>query len=335
MVKLLLEKGYAYQTEQAIYFDVTKLADYGKLTGQRLSDKEVAARREVVTDPDKDHPYDFSVWFFAVGRFKDHSMKWPSPWGEGFPGWHLECSAIIHTILGDPIDIHTGGVDHIGTHHTNELAQTEAAFGHELARVWMHNEFILVDGAKMAKSKRNFYTLRDIVDRKFAPLAFRLLILQAHYRSEINFTLDSMTAAQNTLLNLYAWADLRFQTDTHAPANQNLLNELAAIKEPLADDLDTPSALAHLFRLIDASWSELSPSDYDIVLPTLDKWFGLGLDHRFDLTKEQTHLIAQREAARAKKNWAHSDELRDELTKSHLELNDTSAGTRWRRNVIS
>lgn len=151
MVRLLLERGHAYQTEQAIYFDVTTAPDYGELSGQRLSDKEVGARSDVVTDPNKRHPSDFAVWFFAVGHFTGHTMRWATPWGEGFPGWHLECSAIIHATLGDPIDIHTGGVDHIGTHHPNEMAQTQGAFGHHLANIWAHSEFVLVDGAKMSK----------------------------------------------------------------------------------------------------------------------------------------------------------------------------------------
>ncbi len=138
MVQLLIDKGFAYQTQQAVYFDVAKLPDYGILSGQRLADKEVGARSTVVTDSAKKSPHDFAVWFFAVGHFADHSMQWESPWGNGFPGWHLECSAIIHATLGDPIDIHTGGVDHIGTHHPNEMAQSEAAFGHPLAHYWIH-----------------------------------------------------------------------------------------------------------------------------------------------------------------------------------------------------
>ncbi|MBX4197590.1 cysteine--tRNA ligase, partial [Candidatus Saccharibacteria bacterium] len=188
IVKILIDKDFAYQTEQAIYFDVSKPQDYGKLTGQKLSDKEVAARAEVVTDAAKRHPQDFGLWFFRTGRFANHSLHWPSPWGDGFPGWHLECSAIIHATLGEPIDIHTGGVDHIGTHHTNEIAQTEAAFGIQLAKYWMHNEHLLVDNQKMSKSKGNYFRLQDIIDHDYEPLALRLLFLQSHYRSQMNFT---------------------------------------------------------------------------------------------------------------------------------------------------
>ncbi|QQR53277.1 hypothetical protein IPG36_04910 [bacterium] len=148
-----------------MYFDVSKLPTYGELTGQKLADKQTE-RSEVVSDPDKHSPFDFAVWFFTVGRYQGHTMHWDSPWGDGFPGWHLECSAIIHATLDDPIDIHTGGVDHIGTHHPNEMAQTEAAHGHP-ANLWVHNEFILVDGAKMAKSKGNSYTLKDVIQKAF------------------------------------------------------------------------------------------------------------------------------------------------------------------------
>jgi cysteinyl-tRNA synthetase len=319
MVKALIDKGFAYQTKQAIYFDVTKLHSYGELSGQKLSDKEVAARSDVVTDPDKLHPQDFAVWFFTVGRYADHSMKWLSPWGEGFPGWHLECSAIIHATLGDPIDIHTGGVDHIGTHHPNEMAQTEAAYGHKLASVWVHNEFILVDGAKMAKSKGNSYTLKDITDKGFHPLALRLLYLQAHYRSEINFTWESLEAAQNRLLNLYAWADLRHQSDGQTDYIANTL-------EALGNDLGTPQLLEAL------SGVDIVPSAS--MLHQLDQLLGLGLSGRTDITADQKHLIAEREAARRAKDWAKADELRGKLREHNLEIDDTPRGPRWRRTVI-
>ena len=335
MVKRLLDKGYAYQTRQAIYFDVTKLADYGVLTGQKLADKEVAARSDVVTDPEKHHPYDFAVWFFTVGRYEGHSMHWPSPWGNGFPGWHLECSAIIHATLGDPIDIHTGGVDHIGTHHPNEMAQTEAAFGHPLAHFWVHNEFILVNGAKMAKSKGNSFTLADITDRGFHPLALRLLYLQAHYRSELNFTWESLEAAQNALLNLYAWGDLLKQEHlllNDEDTERNTIKKYyGPIHESLVSDLDTPGALAQLF---DLTTMPLSGIQLTSLLLRINQAFGLDIGHKEDITKEQEHLIAEREDARQAKDWAKADELRDQLAAQDLAIDDTSNGPRWRRTKI-
>jgi cysteinyl-tRNA synthetase len=326
MVKLLLDKGFAYQTEQAIYFDIQKLADYGKLSGQKLADKEVGVRKDVVTDTGKHHPYDFAVWFFTVGRYADHSMRWPSPWGEGFPGWHLECSAIIHTLLGDPIDIHTGGVDHIGTHHPNEMAQTEAAFGHDLANYWIHNEFILVDGAKMSKSKGNSYTLKNIIDRGFSPMALRLLYLQAHYRSELNFTWESLEAASNRLANFRAWADLKHQQSVAAKPTLDTVGSLMI--DTLANDLATPA----LLELIDKGIDNHSPSQQ--ILDELDALLGLGLADRPDITAEQKQLIADRQAAREAKDWAKSDAARDQLVEQGIGVNDTPAGPRWYRTKL-
>jgi cysteinyl-tRNA synthetase len=338
IVEILLNKGFAYQTDQAIYFDVTKLPDYGALSGQKLADKEVAARDDVVTDPDKHHPYDFAVWFFTVGRYAGHTMHWPSPWGDGFPGWHLECSAIIHATLGDPIDIHTGGVDHIGTHHPNEMAQTEAAFGHPLAYYWVHNEFILVDGAKMSKSKHNSYTLAEITERGFHPLALRLLYLQSHYRSELNFTFDSLTSAQSTLLNLYAWADLKHQSKL-APvrlAEMEVHDFLATVRIALENDLSTSEALAALYRYTTklAPGMTLDADDFDPLLEQLDALLGLNLAGRPDITAPQQALIAERETARQAKDWGAADKLRAQLAKHHLEVSDTPNGPRWRRTKM-
>ncbi len=336
MVEALLAKGYAYKTKQAIYFDVTKLPGYGELSGQKLSAKETAARSDVVTDSDKHHPYDFAVWFFAVGHFADHTMKWPTPWGEGFPGWHLECSAIIHATLGDPIDIHTGGIDHIGTHHPNEMAQTEAAFGHALAQLWVHNEFLLVDGQKMSKSKGNSYLLSDITARGFHPLAYRLLILQAHYRSELNFTWDSLEAAQNTLINLYAFADLKHQSNlSELRLGDTDINDLLGrIQAALTDDLNTTAALAELFRYATslAPGMTLDAQDFDQLLSGLDLLLGLSLNGRPDITPPQRELIDARETARVAKDWAGADKLRNQLRKHNLEISDTPNGPRWRRS---
>lgn len=338
IVQLLLDRGHAYQTKQAIYFDVTSLPSYGELSGQKLADKAVAVRTEVVTDSDKRHPFDFSVWFFTVGRYADHTMHWPSPWGEGFPGWHLECSAIIHATLGDPIDIHTGGVDHIGTHHANEMAQTEAAFGHALSRVWMHNEFILVDGTKMSKSKGNYYTLADLTAKGFHPLSFRLLCLQAHYRSELNFTLESLESAQKTLINLYGWADLRHQANLSEFQLQP--DDIGAfqgrVKAALGDDLATPAALAEVFK----QTLELTPGmrydseDAEQILTGLDELLGLQLNGRPDIDDAAKALIAERQTARQARDWARADVLRTKLQKQGLDVDDTPNGPRWRRITL-
>ena len=342
MVQTMIDKGFAYVTKGAIYFEVSKLSDYGVLTGQKLSDKEVAARTEVVTDPEKRSPYDFAVWFFAVGKYADHSMKWPSPWGEGFPGWHLECSAIIHATLGDPIDIHTGGVDHIGTHHPNEMAQTEAAFGHPLAHYWVHNEFILVDGAKMAKSKGNSYTLGDVTDRGFHPLALRLLYLQAHYRSELNFTWESLEAAQTRLLDLYAAADLRHQPtvdNTPSDLDESFEQTREQIISAIQDDLNTSDALAILSKLTNqlaqTPIPKVESEHTDGTLTFLDSILGLNLNKRPDITPAQKKLIAEREKARSDKDWAKADKVRAALAGQDLAIEDTPYGPRWRRTRLS
>ena len=338
LISRLMEKGFAYQTEQAIYFDVSKLDDYGKLTGQKLSDKEVAARSDVITDSAKHHPQDFALWFFRIGRFADHSMHWESPWGDGFPGWHLECSAIIHATLGEPIDIHTGGVDHIGTHHTNEIAQTEAAFGVPLANYWMHNEHLLVNGEKMSKSKGNYYTMADVIAKGYPPLALRLLFLQSHYRSQMNFSWESLTAAAKNLQNLQAMADLRFQPNPDATVigDDYFEQQQKLLLTDLENDLATPAALAKLEQIADhlmlsGIHPEHSLPPFNNFLQFLDKVFGLSLLASADINHEHKQLIRQRETARQQQDWRLADELRDELAEQGIELNDTPMGAVWRR----
>jgi cysteinyl-tRNA synthetase len=277
-----------------------------------------------VTDNTKRHPQDFALWFFKIGRFADHSMAWESEWGEGFPGWHLECSAIIHATLGEPIDIHTGGVDHIGTHHTNEIAQTEAAFGVELAKYWLHNEHLLVDNQKMSKSKGNFYTLKDIQDKGYEPLALRLLFLQAHYRSQMNFTWESLDAAQAFLKGLQAWADSAKQAvPTIDPeAVSRLRNE---IKGALESDLNTAKALAQINEFIDRSAPTTDLLHY------IDETLGLNLAERPDISEALKILIKDRETARGEQDWQKADEIRKQLEEQGISINDTDYGPVWYR----
>ena len=203
LIKKLEEKGFTYKTTQAIYFDVSKFKNYTKLSGQKLEEKIVGAREDTFVDKDKKHPYDFALWFFVIGRFKNHTMRWPSPWGKGFPGWHIECSAMSMKYLGETLDIHTGGIDHIPVHHPNEIAQSEAATDKPFVRFWIHHDWLLVDNEKMSKSKKNFYTIDEIKEKNINPLAYRYFCLNAHYRSKLNFTWQGLEAAQNALENLY------------------------------------------------------------------------------------------------------------------------------------
>ncbi|HVS79029.1 MAG TPA: cysteine--tRNA ligase [Candidatus Saccharimonadales bacterium] len=338
IVQRLLDKGFAYQTEQAIYFDVTKLADYGKLTGQKLSEKEVGARAEVVTDSAKHHPQDFALWFFTVGRFAEHEMRWDSPWGSGFPGWHLECSAIIHSTLGEPIDIHTGGVDHIGTHHTNEIAQSEAAFDTDLAKYWLHNNHMMVAGQKISKSLRNGYTLKDLEEKGFSAMDFRLLVLESHYRSQSNFDWDILTAAQNRLKRIYAAAELRHQLTSQSEYAQSTSIERSVkdIEEAISDDLNTPKVLAAIDSELDQFEDEGvmtgSKDNFERWLEFVDDLLGLKiLESTPDISDTQKSLIKERESARETQDWAKADQLRRQLSEQGIELNDTERGSIWRR----
>ncbi len=322
LVEVLLAKGIAYETDHAIYFDVAKDPYYGELSGQKLSDKEVAARDDVVIDPDKKHPADFSLWFKRVGKFADHAMHWPSPWGDGFPGWHIECSAMSMHYLGNTIDIHTGGIDHIPVHHENEIAQSECATGKQFVRFWVHHEFLLVDGVKMSKSLQNFYTIDDITGRTIDPLALRLLFMQTSYRKSLNFTWDSLEVSIQQLKKLQKFA-----------AHQNIAGSVGAayldgFTECLSDDLNTARALALVWKLIE-----------DTSLPTEDRWatllafdvvLGLRLDQfpKFSISEEAKQLVELRDIARSEKNFTQSDELRRQLEGLGYEVLDTASGTK-------
>ncbi|MEK7106191.1 MAG: cysteine--tRNA ligase, partial [Patescibacteria group bacterium] len=251
--KKLVAKGFAYETDQALYFDVSKDSHYGELSGQKLSDKIVGAREEVAKDLQKKNPSDFALWFKRVGKFSDHSMYWPSPWGDGFPGWHIECSAMSMHYLGETIDIHTGGIDHIPVHHENEIAQSESATGHEFVRFWVHHEFLNVDGEKMSKSKNNFYTTLDIRAHNINPLAVRLLCMQTSYRKPLNFTWESLVASNKMLASLNKFASRQEKIGT---VDENYKTKL---KESLSDDLNTARTLATVWELL----KDTSISDTD------------------------------------------------------------------------
>lgn len=340
MVATLLEKDFAYITKEAIYFDVTKLDDYGILSGQKLADKQIGVRDEVVTETNKRNPQDFAVWFFTVGHFADHQMRWNSPWGEGFPGWHLECSAIIEQTLGKTIDIHTGGIDNLGTHHVNEMAQSQAAHdGAPLAHYWLHNLHLHVDGAKMSKSLGNFYTLSDLTEKGYSPRSLRLLMLQAHYRSELNFTWASLRAAETRLCDLAAWASLQFD-ERKLPADcynpKEVDKKIQEIVDALAEDLATPKAMSILSSLIDSTPGvPVKHREHFIAtLKRLDELFGLELAIQADVDQEVKDMIIEREAAKRANTFKKADDIRNALHKRGIELLDTPYGTRWKRRKL-
>lgn len=278
MVQKLIDGGFAYDTPEAVYFDVTRDDDYGKLTGQLLSQKKVAAREEIKTGEYKKNPQDFALWFKRVGRFKDHTMHWESPWGDGFPGWHIECSAMSIKYLGEQFDIHTGGEDHVPVHHTNEIAQSESATGKTpFVNYWIHTAFLMVDGKKMSKSLENFYTVDDVLKKGFDPIALRYLYLTSHYRKPMNFTWEALESASTGLKNLRLKViNLKVNT-RHALSsekNEKVDSYRDMFTRAVNDDLNTSKALAVVWETLKSSIP--STDKYDLI-KTFDEVLGLML----------------------------------------------------------
>jgi cysteinyl-tRNA synthetase len=278
LIDKLFKNGYAYDTPEAVYFDTAKFADYGKLFGQKLEDKKTGVRVEVKTDENKRNNADFALWFKRVGKFTDHVMHWESPWGDGFPGWHIECSAMSMKYLGEQIDIHTGGEDHLSIHHPNEIAQSEGATGkNPFSKFWVHYAFLMVDGTKMSKSLGNYFTIQDILDKGIDPIALRYLYLGAHYKKPMNFTWQSLESASKGLKRLRSTVDsLRITDRTTLSEEKNEKIEEFRIKfnEAINDDLNTSKAMAVLFEMLKSNIP--SEDKYDLAV-TFDEVLGLGL----------------------------------------------------------
>jgi len=327
MVQELLERGYAYETGDGIYYDISQYLEYGRLSGRKLEEQKAGARVEI--NEEKRHPADFALWKKAP---KEHIMQWPSPWGMGYPGWHIECSAMGRKYLGDLFDIHTGGADHVSIHHENEIAQTAGCTGQPAARYWMHVEFLQVDGGKMSKSLGNVYTLSDLAERGFEPLAFRYFCQNAHYRKQLNFTWAALEAAQKGLLGLRKLVQKSAGEPLPETATQQVEAYRAAFLEAINDDLNLPKAVAVLWEASKANLGkglfELA-KDFDQVL-ALDLLKGqVAEDERLalaDLPTGVQDLLEQRQAARAEKNWAKSDELRDRIRGLGYLVKDTAQG---------
>lgn len=320
MVETLIEKDFAYITPLAVYFDVSKAKDYTRLSGQILENNIEDAGRGTVSDPNKRNSADFSVWFFKAGAHEKALQTWSNPFSdkEGFPGWHIECSAMIKKLLGDTVDIHIGGIEHIPVHHTNEIAQSESATNKPLARIWLHNEHLLVDGKKMSKSEGTSYSLQDIKEKGFNPLALRYLFLNAHYRSKQNFTWDGLAGAQTALTRLH----------DHMGEEVGMVNEeyQKRFAEIIVNDLDTPRALATAWEV--AKDPSLSTADKTATLLDFDRVLGLGLIVRVPekIPAEIGVLVSAREEARIAKNWTESDRLRNEINTLGWDISDTDKG---------
>lgn len=278
LIEKLFKNGYAYDTVEAVYFDTSKFEDYGKMFGQKLEDKKLAVRSEVKTDKNKRNNADFALWFKRIGNFKDHVMHWDSPWGDGFPGWHIECSAMSMKYLGDQIDIHTGGEDHLSIHHPNEIAQSEGATGKKpFSKFWVHYAFLMVDGTKMSKSLGNYYTIQDVLDKNIDPIALRYLYLGAHYKKPMNFTWKSLDAASKGLKRLQQTVS-NLKTSERTVLSEEKDQKITEFRDKfnaaLNDDLNTSKSMAVLFDMLKSSIS--SEDKYDLAI-LFDEVLGLGL----------------------------------------------------------
>lgn len=326
----LESKGFTYTIDgDGIYFDTSKLTDYGKLARLDIDGLQAGAR---VSVQGKRNPTDFAIWKFSPKDTK-RDMEWNSPWGVGFPGWHLECSVIAYETLGEQIDIHTGGIDHIPVHHSNEIAQTESVTGKPFASTWVHNNHIKLDGQKMSKSLGNIYTLQDIQDKGFSIEAFKLLVLSKHYRTEGNFTWGNVTTAQHHLLNLRSVSVLRHQVDESATAIEEFDEFSQQLQGILANDLDTVGAIAYIDKLMGTvEKNGLSPSDvpkFESILASIDTLLGINLAQDADISDTLKQLVAERWQARLAGDWDKADAIRDELSKHGIGVRDTQSTSIW------
>jgi cysteinyl-tRNA synthetase len=329
LIKILEKKGYTYKISDGIYFDTSKFKDYGKL-GNLKKRKDLLPRIEV--NPEKRNPFDFALWKF-LPKDQKRQMEWQSPWGVGFPGWHIECSAMAMKYLGKTIDIHTGGIDHLTVHHPNEIAQSEAATGKKFVRYWLHVNFLLVEGQKMSKSLGNIFTLEDIEKRGFSPLAFKYLILTSHYRSEMNFTWQAMASAENTYRNLIENVSGEFVgiQELNTKKIQKIKHEINTkkIKEEILNiinnDFDTPKLIAKIWEVLRSNKSFEYKKNFVLLA---DEILGLGLEKfiKRKIPKKIKDKVLLREKLRKEKNWEMADKIREELLKLGYKIEDTKFG---------
>ncbi|RLJ07523.1 MAG: cysteine--tRNA ligase [Candidatus Aenigmatarchaeota archaeon] len=342
LIKKLLKRGYAYIAKSgSVYFEVKKFKQYGKLSGNPIEQLMAGARIE--PNPEKKSPYDFALWICDP----KHLMQWDAPWGRGYPGWHIECSAMAIKYLGETIDIHTGGEDNIFPHHECEIAQSEAATGKPFARFWLHVRHLLVNGRKMSKSLGNFIILRDLLKQGWDPRAVRLLLESAHYRDQLNFTLSALKQAERNLEKLdNLWTQLKQAKGKPNPKlRKNARKYWKDFCRAMDDDLNTPKALSVIFRLLSDTNRELqagkvSRGDAKLILNLLEKFgwvFGLEFREKEWLGLKEAppwlrKLLERRENLRKQRKFEEADRIRSELRKKGIEIEDTKEGPRWRKS---
>ena len=340
MVKTLIEKGYAYEVNGTVYFRTRKFKDYGKLSKKNIDDLRSGNRDLLVSGVDeKEDPLDFVLW----KPKKEGEPSWPSPWGEGSPGWHLECSVMSKKYIGDVIDIHAGGEDLVFPHHENEIAQSEAANGTEFARYWMHNGFLKINNEKMSKSLGNFFTVREIAE-KYPLQVIRFFMLSAHYRSPLNFSADLVEASKNGLERILTAVDrLKSLSGTEGEVDKAVADEMEAFvkkyEAAMDDDLNTADAISVIFELVKYAnvnvTEESTKATVELVLNTVTKLcdiLGIITEKKKEILDSDIEaLIEERQAARKAKNFARADEIRDQLSDMGIILEDTREGVKWKR----
>ena len=340
MVKTLIEKDYAYEVNGTVYFRTRKFKDYGKLSKKNIDDLRSGNRDLLVSGIDeKEDPLDFVLW----KPKKEGEPSWPSPWGDGRPGWHLECSVMSKKYIGDVIDIHAGGEDLIFPHHENEIAQSEAANGTEFARYWMHNGFLKINNEKMSKSLGNFFTVREIAE-KYPLQVIRFFMLSAHYRSPLNFSAELVEASKNGLERILTAVDrLKSINGTDGDVDKSVADEMDAFvkkyEDAMDDDLNTADAISVIFELVKYAnvnvTEESSKATVELVLNTIEKLcdiLGIITEKKEEIPDSDIEaLIEERQAARKAKNFARADEIRDQLSSMGIILEDTREGVKWKR----
>ena len=324
-VEELVEKGYAYETSTAIYFDVSKLDKYPVLSNLNVEEQKAGARVDV--DPEKKNPYDFALWIKAP---ENHLMKWDSPWGPSYPGWHIECSAMSRKHLGEQFDIHTGGIDLIPTHHENEIAQSKGVCGKIPANYWIHGEYLLINGGKMSKSLGNVYLLKDIKEKGYDPLVYKLLCYTSSYRNKLNFTWEGIEASSKSLERLRNGYQVNKNgTDTLNEEDKKELDRLEnEFHKAINDDMNMPLAMSFVWEVI--KYSKKSPEIAELLLK-FDTVLGIEINKEetnkeIEIPEEVLKLVEARKQARQEKNWAESDRLRDLIKEKGYEVKDTKEG---------
>jgi len=328
-----LEKNHmTYVADGNVYYDIKKFKSYGKLANLNLDDLKAGARIEV--DQNKHNPHDFVLWF-TKSKFTDQEMKWKSPWGIGYPGWHIECSAMSMKYLGEHFDIHCGGIDHIPVHHTNEIAQSEGATGHKWVNYWMHGEFLVMDKGKMSKSSGEILTMSVLEKNGYSPLDYRYLCLNTHYKTPLTFSYESLDAARNAFNTLKAKV-LELKNDASKIEHEIDMDRCRReFLEAINDDLNMPKALAVMWSIFKNK--ELNDKERYTVLIDFDRVLGLDLEHvkeeKVDVPDDVMKLVQEREHARNNKDWKKSDELRDLIFGKGFLIDDTKDGTKVRKEI--